>query len=473
MKITLINLPAKRFRFTTLGVLPPLGLAYIASVLLRDRHKVGIIDVPAQGMSLRDFQRAIRNDKSDVYGISSTLFGFQDVIKFSAALKRENPTAFIVLGGLCAVLPADVILRNIPDIDVIVRGEGEIPMQKICSSLSGNGDLSKINGISFRRSGKVFSNAANEYMDLQSIPFPAYDILNIKRYYLHPPFGLYPPVISMETSRGCVFGCEFCCLSKNYRTRRIEDVVDEMVYLKESYNINEIYFVDHTFTISQEYVKGLCRRIIDKRLKIHWTCKTRVDCVSSETLRMMRAAGCYTISYGVESGSEKILRNINKGITPLDTENAIRLTRKHGIRSVAYMLVGSPGEDRDTIKESLDMIKKIKPDYVLYNALAPDPASGLYERSISEKAVSRDFFDNSIFFGTNTQWPVYTTSRFTRADVEYWVKKGTRDFYLNIFYMVRCLIRIRTLNEIKVILKGAATFFLDLISEKRKYTVKY
>ncbi|MDD5109026.1 MAG: radical SAM protein [Candidatus Omnitrophica bacterium] len=473
MVITLINLPAKRFRFTTLGVLPPLGLAYLASVLEKEGHEVEIIDIPAENISIKDFQARVGLKKSDIYGISSTLFGFQDVIKFSALIRKVDPQSLIILGGLCTVLSPELILKNIPEIDIVVQGEGEVAMKRICSSLAAKTRWDGIGGVCFRHNGSYFYNQEIELINFDELPLPAYHLLNIKHYYLHPPFGLYSPVISMETSRGCIFKCEFCCLSKNYRARLVESVVEEMVYLKRTYGINEIYFVDHTFTISQEYIRMLCQRIIDKKLKLHWTCKTRVDCVSPETLKIMKAAGCYMISYGVESGSEKILKNLNKGITVADIETAFVLTRKYGIRSIAYLIVGSPGENKDTIKETLRMVRRIKPDYVLYNALAPDPASELYNRAINEKIVSKNFFGRSIFLEPKVQWPMYTTNEFSRSDIDFWVRKGTRDFYLDIFYIIRCLLRIRTLNEVKVVLKGAFSLIADMICLKRKQLVDY
>jgi len=473
MKITLISLPEKRFRFTSLGALPPLGLAYIAAELLKKGHQISIIDIPAANLSLDKFRLIIRNDKSDIYGISSTLFGFQDVIKVSVILKEEDPKAFIVLGGLCSVISPELILQKIPYLDVVVQGEGERPMCELCDFLLKKKKLRDIKGIAFRENEEIFYNPQNEYLDLDQLSFPAYNLLNIKHYHIHPPFGLYPPAISMETNRGCAFNCEFCGLSKSYRARNIESVVDEISYLKKTYGINEIYFVDHTFTISEERIQNLCRMIMNRRIKIHWTCKTRVDCVSQETLKAMKKSGCYMISYGVESGSDKILRNLNKGITVEDIKRTIFLSKKYGIRSIAYMIVGSPGEDRNTIQESIRLIQKIKPDYVLYNVLVPAPVSTLYDKAIIKNDSLESFYKDVIFFDANAQWPLYETPEFTKNDIKYWTKKATRDFYFNFLYIITYLMKIRTLRELRIILKGIAMLVLDIFFKERKNVINY
>ncbi|MDD3345578.1 MAG: radical SAM protein, partial [Candidatus Omnitrophica bacterium] len=464
------NLPAKRFRYTSLGVLPPLGVAYLASALLEGGHNVDISDIPASDLSLEDFRRLIRHKKSRIYGISSTLFGFQDVINFSEAIKGEVPGALIVLGGLCTVLPAEDILKNIPAVDIVIPGEGEEPLRQLCEIISCDGDLKEAKGIFFRGGGGDFCYSGKTQGQKRDY-FPAYSLLDMKKYYLHPPFGVSFPVASMETSRGCPFGCRFCCLSKSYRPREIERVIEEMVYLKQNYGVNEIYFVDHTFTISAERISALCRAIIKRGIKIVWSCKTRIDLVSGDLLRRMRKAGCYMISYGVESGSEKILKNLNKGISVKDIENTMSLTRKYGIRSVAYMIVGSPGETRETIKESLALIKRIKPDYVLYNALAPDPGSELFSDAVNNKIVEKDFFKNAVFSGEDKDWPLYSTPEFSSSDVEFWVKKGTREFYFNIPYVFRSLARIRSMNELKIILRGARILLSDIFFGKDKYLI--
>lgn len=473
MKITLISLPEKRFRFTSLGALPPLGLAYIAAELLKKGHQVSIIDIPAANLSLDKFRSMVRNAKSDIYGISSTLFGFQDVIKVSAILKEENPQALIVLGGLCSVISPELILQKLPDIDLAVQGEGERPMCELCDFLLKQKNLREIKGIASRGNEGIFYNPQNEYLDLDQLSFPAYGLLNIKHYHIHPPFGLYPPAMSMETSRGCAFNCEFCGLSKSYRARNIESVVDEISYLKKTYGVNEIYFVDHTFTISEERIQNLCRLIMDRRIKIHWTCRTRIDCLSPETLQAMKRSGCYVISYGVESGSEKILRNLNKGITVEDIKRTILLTKKYGIRSIAYMIVGSPGENKKTIQESIRLIQKIRPDYVLYNVLVPAPASTLYDKAIRKNGSLESFYQKDVFFDANAQWPVYETPEFTRNDIEYWTKKATRNFYFNFLYIITYLMKIRRLGELRIILKGIAMLGLDIFFKERKNVINY
>lgn len=470
MKINLINLPADRFLFTTPGVLPPLGLAYIASVLINDGHKVKIMDIPAGNISEHSFRASLVNDDSDIYGISSTLFGLKEALKYSAIIKKIKPDKRIVLGGLCTVLPAEVILRNAAEIDIVVTGEGEAAMRKLAGAAHG---LSSIEGISYRLNGRIAGNPAAAPLSLDGLPPAARHLLPNKRYRLHPPFGLYSPVTSMETSRGCPYRCRFCCLSHSYRYRKAGSVADEIQYLARAYAIKEIYFVDHTFTVSEERTYRLCEEILRRKLKIRWTCKTRVDCVSSGLLKIMKKAGCYMISYGVESGSQEILDKLKKDITTLQIEDAFRWTRQAGIRSIAYLLIGSPEENKKSIMATIKLAGKIKPDYVLYGALAIDPASELYPEALAKGMIGQDYFEKLLFSQGASDWPLYATADLPRNEITGYVRMATRRFYLRPSYWAGRLRKIRTPRELAVMFKGLAFLLSDLFVQKKRKVVKY
>lgn len=470
MKISLINLPADRFLFTTPGVLPPLGLAYIAAVLLKDGHTVNIIDIPADNITDQDFQALLEDDDSDIYGISSTLFGLKETLKYSAIMKKYKPDKKVILGGLCTVLPPEVILRNAGAVDIVVSGEGEGPMRKISG---GNDELSAIEGISYRLDSRIVVNTPGAPVSLDELPPAARHLLPNKRYRLHPPFGLYSPVTSMEASRGCPYRCKFCCLSHSYRHRRAASVVDEIQYLVKTYAIKEIYFVDHTFTLSGERTYELCEEILRRKINARWTCKTRVDCVSPGLLKMMKRSGCYMISYGVESGSQEILDKLNKDITTLQIHDAFRWTNQAGIRSIAYLLIGSPGEDKESILATIKLAEKIRPDYVLYGALAIDPASELYLEAVGKGIIEENYFEKLLFSGGSHDWPLYATPALPHREIIDHVRLATRRFYLRPSYLVNRCRRVATLRELAVMFKGLSFLLSDLFMQRKREVVKY
>jgi anaerobic magnesium-protoporphyrin IX monomethyl ester cyclase len=464
MKILLITPPIRRIQFNISGVfpLPPLGLAYIASALEKHDFDVSILDMQALKMQLEDLPRYLKNNSFAIYGLSCGVFNLAEGIKVADLLKWINPDSKIVLGGLCNSFPPDIILKLGRAFDILVRGEGEGVMLNLCTQIrEGNGqcNLEAIPGISYRVNGRVVSTPSPPYLELDTLFFPARHLLPNKNYRMHPPFNLYPPLTLMETSRGCIYNCSFCCLSKSIRSRSISNVVEEIKEVIEKFKIREIHFIDPNFTFNADRAMKLCERILAEDIRFAWSCKTRVDLVSTPLLKMMAKAGCYMISYGVESGSQEILNKLQKQINIEDIKNAFDITKRAKIRTIAYILIGPPGENDTTVKQTRELLKEIAPDFILCGELLPDPNSILTKDALNKKKISyNDLSDFFIFNQKNVPIGRMNLDNISRNDIKRWVSIINHSFYFRISYITNRLKNLKSLSELGNLVKGM--FFL-------------
>lgn len=469
MRILFIAPSTVRIKYNISGVypLPPLGLAYIASILEKNDFFVEILDMPALKMDLENLYFYLKNNKHSIYGLSCNVFNLRNGIKISQLIKKVNPEAKIVLGGRCTAFPPEVIFRYGPDFDIIVQGEGEQTMLKLCLSLRDKKkieNLGEICGISYRDNNKIITTPSPPYYtDLDDLPFPARHLLPNRYYRMHPPSGIYSSATLMETSRGCAYNCNFCTLPGPIRMRSIPSIIEEFKEVINKFRTKEVHFIDPNFTYSQKRIIELCNQILENNIKIAWTCKTRVDLVSRDLLKTMFKAGCYMISYGVETGSQKILDSLNKGIKVRDIENSFSLTKECKIRALAYILLGAPGENNSTVEESMDLVERIKPDFVLYGRLLPDPNSVLTKQAINKKQISyEDLADFYIFNRKNTLDKV-TLTGIPVKNINRWLSAANKSFYFRLSYIFQRLKDLKNVQDLLNLVKGSYLLLLDKV----------
>lgn len=470
MRIVLISAPSLFIRYNMTGIfsLPPLGLAYIAACLRNNNLDVEIIDMPALNITVDGLRARLNKVKYDVYGLSCNIFTLKEGIAIARLIKTISPSAKIILGGLCSAFAPELIFQYAPEIDVIVKGEGELTTADICKRWRNKQpDLGDVAGIAYLKEGKVITTADAAYLDLDMLPQPARDLLPNKHYKMHPPFGIYPPLTIAETSRGCAYKCMFCPLPQPLREKSVSKVIAEIKCLINEFKIREIHFVDSNFTFNQNRIKLLCEAIIRERIRFYWSCKTRVDLVSLEFLKIMRKAGCYMISYGVESGCQKILDALDKNIRIADIENAFTLTRNAGMRTIAYVLLGADGENDTTVKDTIALVSRIKPDFCLYGQVWPEPDSVLVKSLIGRGILSeedlfkyyvlrKDIFKENIFTGV------------AKADISKWLSRANRLFYFNPAYLARRLWGVKNFSDFYNLISGASFLMSQWANKKKK-----
>jgi len=326
---------------------------------------------------------------------------FSNDIKVINLIKDRIDTHVSVTGMHTTIFP-DKALAD-PKIDSVIRGEPEMTSLELAKALFNKRGLGSINGLSYKHTGKVLHNPDRPLIEnLDLLPFPAREMLNIKRYCL--PMNLRPYTFIIP-SRGCWHDCVFCQVKNYYgkqlRLRNIGNIISEVEEVVRKLDIKNIAILSDNFTLKRDFVVQFCEGLIEKKLNISWMANSRVDTVDYPLLSLMKKAGCYGLSYGVESGSQDILDRAKKNITIAQIEKSFYWTHKTGIRTLAQVILGLPGETRNTIKRTLDLLVKINPDFVQFNCAVPYPGTGLYKLAIEKNNIREDsweLFEPSLAF---------------------------------------------------------------------------
>jgi len=350
--IVLLIQPAFGRKLDRFPTRPPLGLAYLAASLSKSGYECVIVD-ERPGTEINDL---VSKYNPDVIGISVTTWTAKLVLEKVRKIKTSFPSIFCIAGGPHATaMPAEMLSGGF---DAVVHGYGEQALVDIVKALNNKESLFEIEGISFIKDEQVFTNEQKKRKtDLDDLPFPAYDKIELKNYEW----------CSVSSSRGCPIGCTFCSDSylfgRKINLRSAENFVSELEKLYFNYGVRKFYFVDEQFTFNESRVIEICEKILAKGMKIDWMVNSRVDRVTFEMLSSMKKAGCLSIAYGVESGSEKILKTIHKNIKPEQVINAVTLTKKTGIRAKTSWIVGLPGAISEQVK-SIQLMEKALPNHI-------------------------------------------------------------------------------------------------------------
>ncbi|KPL23679.1 MAG: hypothetical protein AMJ75_05600 [Phycisphaerae bacterium SM1_79] len=381
---------------------PPVGLAYISAILKANGIKARTLD--ASSFSWKKLAKTIKDENPLIVGIPCWTVERGQSFKLARIVKKILPTTKIIIGGHHATAFPEHMFR-LAYADAVAIGEGEITTVELAKTVLNGGNPAEIRAIAYKDDGKVIITQPRDFIaDLDVIPFPDYGDFNLDRYLGLPEIrGRAAAII---TSRGCPYRCIFCSASKfwnrKWRARSAENIVDEIEWLYTDHRVGAFMFFDDNFTVSKERAIRICRRILERGLHISWVACSHVSQVDEELLGWMKEAGCYRIDYGVESGSPKVLRNIKKGQTVEQIEQAFRLTHKAGIKPRAYLMVGNPGEDEVTIEETVALMRKIKP----LNACSGQilwvlPDTEIYDLARSDGLISDEYWlknDSMVYY---------------------------------------------------------------------------
>lgn len=458
MKVLLINPPSENTLTTEVpsfvgeerGYNPPLGIMYLAAYAEKNtEHKIEILDSQVEEIDYLGFAKEINKRKPDVVGISAMTFTLIDALKTAEIVKELDKGIKVIFGGPHPnIYPEETI--NLPGVDFVIRGEGDILFTQLINNLDNSKKLKEIKGLVFKENGKVINTGPSELIEnLDELPFPARKLTHYKKY--SSLLAKRSPVTTMFTSRGCPFNCLFCnrgWLGKFFRARSAKNVVDEM---EECVNlgIQEFLIYDDTFTINRQRVVDICDEIMKRKLDVGWDVRARVDTVDEELLRKMRKAGCERIHYGVESGNPEILKVLRKGITLEQAEKIFKVTKKIGISTLAYFMIGSPRETEETIMESINFAKKLNADFVHFSITTPFPATDLYRMALEERILKRDVWRDFARYPRKDFTPPLWEENLSREELINLLARAYKEFYTRPGYIVKRMLSVRSLGEVK------------------------
>lgn len=385
MRILLINPRTREYtKGVTVQAGAPLGILSIAAVLRQNGHNVKIYDRNIEENSIKEYMKF----DPELIGFSSfTGPMLLDALKISK-LFREYLEVPIVWGGIHASLLPIKTIQN-AYIDMIVVGEGEETIVELAGGIEKGGDLGKIKGLIWKRkdngSIKIIENEPRPFIrDLDELPFPAWDLVDEKQYF-KTAIGLNrssSAFFSIQSSRGCPFNCGFCYNTafnrRKWRSKSPKRVLEEISFLREKYQIHKINFKDDNFTVNKNRAIEICKGLIKNKLDVRFNVDCRVDLFNRELVQYLKWGGCDQIYFGIESGSRRILKFINKEITVEQAVDAIKLSRKYKIKNSASFIMGFPTETSEDIYFTERLIHQMNPDNLLLKIYTPYPGTPLY-----------------------------------------------------------------------------------------------
>lgn len=469
-KVLLIN-PPSEFKTPIL----PLSLASIAAYLeSKDKEiDISVIDAWAENMGFKELENRVSQSKADIIGIYMISPRYDKAKTTCEICRKALPDSIIIAGGPHPSAVPIETLKEIPQLDICVIGEGEVTMYELVKSFQEKSELLSVDGIAYRdkNSKEIIVTKPRDFIkNLDDLPFPARELFPLQKYRIHPPYGRKNPYFSIVTSRGCPFQCAYCSkdvFKDTFRARSPQNVCDEIEELISKYNAQEIQFYDDDFTLDMKRTEEVCDEILRREIKIRWSCVTRVDLVNEKLLRKMKQAGCWLVSYGVESGNQKILDSINKGFTVEQVISAFEMTRRVGLTTICYFIIGLPGETKKTIQETLDLVKKIKPNFISCGILTIFPGSRLFKLIKSEKYFGklRTLKEGESLAGAFSSKGNYVIleNNLTLEQLRTTTRKAIKEFYLQPQYIIQSLKNIRSFSDLRHYLGGAIEIIKSVI----------
>lgn len=435
---------------------PPIGLAQVAAVTRDHGWDTAILDCAAEGLGYADAEARIAHSGATVVGITAVTIAIANAAKLARVLREAHPEWRIILGGPHVTAAPEETLRRFPEFDIAVVGEGEVTVRELLDALKSGAPLDAVAGLAFRKpDGSVALTPPRPLIeDLDSLPIPAWDLLPpLATSYETPMFYLgKTPSSSLVTSRGCCGRCTFCDRSlfgNACRMHSAQRVLECMRLLHEQYGINDVIIHDDAFVINRRRVNEFCAMLRDSGLDMTWGCNARVNLVSPELLHTMRAAGCWHIAYGLESGSQRVLDTIRKGTTLEQAANAVTWAHEAGLRTRGFFMIGHPTETVDSIRETIAFAKALPIDDFQITFFTPFPGSEVYE-NIREYGSFNDDWT-----AMNMWEPLFIAKDLTREQLIYWQRRAFREFYFRPRVVARYLKIVKNPRHVMKLARGA------------------
>ncbi len=410
---------------------PPLGLAYMAAVLEQNEFEVKIFDCPALGMTHEKLKQELASFQPSIFGIGSMTPTIESAMQSARIAKEACPEAKVIMGGPHATFADKEILATEPAVDLIVRGEGEETILELAKQSLGLRNLVEVKGITFRKDKEIIQTPNRPFIqNLDALPRPAYKYVPVEKYRISGR-----KLLPIMTSRGCPFQCTFCVASQmfgaKFRARTPKNVLDELEWLRDEYGAEGVAFQDDTLTLDKKRATEICNGMIERKINLHWGCGTRADVVTKELLEMMAKAHCDETMFGVESGCPRMRAVLKKGVTNEQIEKAIKWAKEAGIFVTVSVVLGYPGETKESLQETLDFVRKAEPDDVWLCHATPYPGTEL--RALVESYGWKMSEDWKLY---NTMNPIFEDPMLPAKEIA-----QMRKTFYNKFYSPKYILR--------------------------------
>lgn len=436
------------------------GICWLAAAVRARGYSADIIDALPLRMKNDELARNIAERRPKYVGISACTMDIEAGSDLSKRLKSIDKDIVTIVGGPHVTAIPEDAMRQFRDFDIAVIGEGEETICDLLDSLEGRSGrkINEIDGIIYRDKDSVVRTAGRKHIkDLDSLPLPAWDLLpDLKKFYFAPPWTMHSGnTATIITSRGCPFRCIYCdrkVFGNVVRSHSADYVMKMIKVLYDDYGVRHLRISDDNFMTDRKRLLRICQLIQKEDLGISWSCLARVDSIDADILREMKKAGCWSIAFGVETGSQKIHDIEKKGVKLEQVARGVKLTREAGIKTISFNIIGHPLETVDTIKETINFNKRIGVDDFKTQFMTPFPGTELYNDVDKYGKLDKDWKRMAVFGE-----PVFVPHGLTKEDMIEWNKRGFRSFYFQPRIIFSYLMGIRSFDEFKTILIGGIT----------------
>jgi anaerobic magnesium-protoporphyrin IX monomethyl ester cyclase len=427
-----LSLKERYGKLSTAGiVMPPHGLGYLASYMRLNGYLVNILDCEAMSLSVENATKEVIKQNPDFIGITASTVAVYSAAELAKNIKLHKRQTPLIIGGVhISALPEET-MRVFSQFDIGVIGEGEETILELLQTIENKSDIRHVRGLIYRENNNLIrTQPRNLIKNIDALPFPAWDAYpKLTKYYQPTAFNFKQlPSISMITSRGCPYSCSFCSRAvwgeQTYREHSAEYIFKMIKEVVLKYGIRDINIYDDTFGLNKNRTIALCEMLIKEKLNISWLCNLRANIIDAGLLKLMKKSGCWQIGIGIESGSQDILDFMKKEVTLEMIGNAVKTIKLAGLMAKGSIMIGVLGETHETIQKTIVFASSLGLDFLTVNVFTPMPGSLDYCRAEQYGQFNRDWHL------LNQYNYVFIPQGLTRPELEIYVKKAIRTFYL-------------------------------------------
>lgn len=446
MKVLLVKAPSDMH-----VILPLIGFGYLAAYLKSRIEDIdlSILDCLKEKYDHEKFKEYIKKEKPNVVGITAFTMEINSAVKCCKIIKEIDSNIKTVIGGPhVSNFPESVLCDK--NVDFIMRGEAEIGFYELIKELIGKKEFSKVHNLGYKENNKLKFNKVKFFDNLDELPMPDYELIKFNEYpkmYFMKKFPSAPII----TSRGCPFSCTFCSAGKmsgkKFRSRSPKLIIEEIKYLKEKYDIKEFQIWDDNFTMNKERAMEFCDLLIKENIHLDWWCPNglRIETLDEELLKKMKQTGCYAMAVGIESGSEKIQKDMKKFLNLDKVREIVKLADKIGIRTQGFFIIGYPTETKEDILKTIKFAKELPLKRASFHLFQPLVGSEIYDCLKKEGKLNGMDLSRCDYSKANIL-PVGFKSL---DEVKNLQKKAILEFYLRPSIFTRFIIENMSIDQIK------------------------
>ncbi len=435
----------------------PQGIGFISAFLEKNGFYVDVLEPDIENMGKEELSSFLLSGAYTVVGISAFTTNIVFAFQTAKLIKSILPNAKVVIGGSHpTVLPTET-MEECEDIDFVITHEGEEPMLALLKALRDGSELAEVPNLYYRKNSKpIKSIAISTWVDLDELPLFPYHRFDMKKYIPAPSLRRVLPTFNYMAQRGCPFACTFCDTTthgRKVRYRSVENVISDLKFLKSEYDVKGIIFEGSNFTVNAKYIRQLCNRMIEEKLNLKWYCMGRVN-LPPDLLPLMKKAGLWAMSFGLESGSIETLVRMKKKIVPKQAHDTISNLQKLGVRTVGSLILGYPGETEKDIIETIEYTVELNLDVAVFFIPVPFPATQLYIDAAADGGVKEDLKWEDYVAWLDHSRPIYTNPNIGRERHIELYNYAFKRFYGRPKFIMKQICGIRSIQDIRRLAQG-------------------